>query len=552
MGERGIGSPGDVCGAGDQCARQQVADGEEVGEPFGGSALYDPQATAGMPERGGSDRLALDLRIERLELPLRLVEISLLDECPDQHTAVEHAVHRRRGEVRERGPCVGLGTAQIAAPEREPRSVRETGGQPAAVASNTGLRDRAVEQRPHLGIPLGPQQRERGPGEERRRERRPVAGRERAGGKARADLGGLVRQDRDERRDREQLGRRCGIDSGPHAQRPPRETTEGAVTGSLIPITTAADSSFSATSEWRIELRRRTIENLDRLREPLSPVEGAREHDRRARGRLGVRRRGDGVLQVLGPAVEPGACLGRSELQQQLMLLGRRRRLVDHAPQEDGGGLGSAVPGGLARSPDEPLDDPAVGGRVGDEQMLGDALASTRAVVEQQGGGAVALRALGARELRIEPAPDDRMDESKRPPRFEDPRRHEQLGGLGALALVEPREARGVSRSLCSRTARAPASRPAALRQSPEPETDRAPDGRAPILSTCRRRPRSRTSLVRSRRHELRTRNGVPFVARKSASTKTRSGVPEPRLHELGDGRSSTAEGGSRRRKDRS
>jgi hypothetical protein len=45
---------------------------------------------------------------------------------------------------------------------------------------------------------------------------------------------------------------------------------------------------------------------------------------------------------------------------------------------------------------DQLLDDPAIAGRLADQQMLGDALGRTRQLGEQSGGTAVALCALGA------------------------------------------------------------------------------------------------------------------------------------------------------------
>ena len=47
MSERGLRSPGEVARAGDQRPRQDCANGQEVLEPFGDSALFDPQPAAG-------------------------------------------------------------------------------------------------------------------------------------------------------------------------------------------------------------------------------------------------------------------------------------------------------------------------------------------------------------------------------------------------------------------------------------------------------------------------------------------------------------------------
>ena len=171
-----------------------------------------------------------------------------------------------------------------------------------------------------------------------------------------------------------------------------RRATEGAVAGSFIPATTAAASSWSASSDVaRIERRRGAIENLDRLREALGAAERVRQHHRCLGGCRGVRRGVHGLLQVLGPAGEPGARLGHSELEQQSRPVARRRRFGERSAQEDGLRLGSALLPRRARGLDQPLDDPAVGGRLADQQVLGDAPVRARLLGEQSRGTAVAL-----------------------------------------------------------------------------------------------------------------------------------------------------------------
>ena len=62
-------------------------------------------------------------------------------------------------------------------PEREPAAMREADCEPAAVTGRARLGDRGVEQRAHLGVALGPDQRDRGLREPRReREPRPPLG----------------------------------------------------------------------------------------------------------------------------------------------------------------------------------------------------------------------------------------------------------------------------------------------------------------------------------------------------------------------------------------
>src|SRR6266498_397141 len=109
---------------------------------------------------------------------------------------------------------------------RSPAAVRKADGKPAAVSGRPRLRDRGVEQRPHLDIALGPKQRERRlrePGCEReprparRTRRRTLSGQKCATRKLGADLGRLVREDGDERGRSQQLGWRRRIVAGPLA-----------------------------------------------------------------------------------------------------------------------------------------------------------------------------------------------------------------------------------------------------------------------------------------------------------------------------------------------
>ena len=93
MGERGLRSPGEVTRAGDQRSRQRYANGQEVLEPFGDSSLFDPQPAAGEAKNRGGDRSALCFGVERRERLLCRVELALIDERLDEHTAVQDAVH---------------------------------------------------------------------------------------------------------------------------------------------------------------------------------------------------------------------------------------------------------------------------------------------------------------------------------------------------------------------------------------------------------------------------------------------------------------------------
>jgi hypothetical protein len=124
---------------------------------------------------------------------------------------------------------------------------------------------------------------------------------------------------------------------------------------------------------------------------------------------------------MLGPAGEPGTSLGHPEVEQQRRPVARRRWFSEHSAQEGRLRLGSTLLSRGARGLDQPLDDPTIVRGLADEQVLRDALGRARLLGDQSGGTAVALCALGARELRIDPAADDRMDERQRPSGLEDP-----------------------------------------------------------------------------------------------------------------------------------
>ena len=148
------------------------------------------------------------------------------------------------------------------------------------------------------------------------------------------------------------------------------------------------------------------------------------QHDRCVGDRCGVRRGFHGSLQVLGPAGEPGARLGHSEVEQQSVLVVWRWWFSERSAQEDGLRLGSAALSCFASGLDEPLDDPAIAGGFGGQQVVGDPLVRARLPSEQPGSTAMTLCALCAREFRIDTGPNDRMNECQRPAGLEDARRH--------------------------------------------------------------------------------------------------------------------------------
>ncbi len=126
-----------------------------------------------------------------------------------------------------------------------------------------------------------------------------------------ADLGGLVAQDGDERRDAEQLRRRVAVARGPLAQSRAAGTHRRRGRG----VVQAGDdgAGFELERECGIaavERRGCAIQHLDRRSVTLGAVECARKDSSRARSGLRV---GCGIhraLQVLGPPVEAGARFG--------------------------------------------------------------------------------------------------------------------------------------------------------------------------------------------------------------------------------------------------
>jgi hypothetical protein len=155
-------------------------------------------------------------------------ELALLDQRLDVHRAIRDTGHRQYAKRlrSERRSGIFLGGVQVAATQREPAAVGEADVEPATVAGLPCLGGQGIEQRAHLRIALGPKQRERRSWKPRRkREPRPVilarrgaaSDLERPRRKVRADVGGLVPQNRAERQCGEQLGRCRRIAGGPLA-----------------------------------------------------------------------------------------------------------------------------------------------------------------------------------------------------------------------------------------------------------------------------------------------------------------------------------------------
>ena len=74
--------------------------------------------------------------------------------------------------------------------------------------------------------------------------------------------------------------------------------------------------------------------------------------------------------------------------------------------------------------------------------MLGNTRVSARLLGEQLRGTAVALRALGAGEFRVDPVADERMHERQRPARLEDPDSPQQISRIRGLELFDASESR--------------------------------------------------------------------------------------------------------------
>jgi hypothetical protein len=195
---------------GDDRPRQIYAKAKEVLQPFDDSSLCDPETSAGEAKTPGGGESAPCFGIERRERPLCVVELALMDQHLDEQSAVHDAVHRRCGELGrgKRRSGISFRGAQIATSQSKPASIAQANGEPATVSGHPSLRDRGIEERPQLRILFGQEKRERGM-RKPRCEREPwppvrdgpctVLGQQRSGREVGAGLGGLIREDGDER-----------------------------------------------------------------------------------------------------------------------------------------------------------------------------------------------------------------------------------------------------------------------------------------------------------------------------------------------------------------
>ena len=229
---------------------------------------------------------------------------------------------------------------------------------------------------------------------------------------------------------------------------------------------------------------------------------------------------------MLCPTFEPGVRLRAAQLEQQRLLVARRWRLGECPAQEGRCRFWRAAADRRASGLEQPLDDPRVRARLADEQMLGDAFARARLLGKHARRSPVALRALRVGQLRVEAGADDRMTEGERPAWVENPRADELLGCGFGLVLLELRE-RGRLVQLALLEHRQRSCEPAGgLGQPAQPELNRTADRAGadpldvPAPSAVGEMPLSRSAPTSSR-----SRNGVPRVARRQASTNAGSGV---------------------------
>src|SRR5207248_8436483 len=78
--------------------------------------------------------------------------------------------------------------------------------------------------------------------------------------------------------------------------------------------------------------------------------------------------------------------------------------------------------------------------RLSVQQVLGNALVRPRLLRQQASSTAVSFCTLAVREFGIDTTPDDRMDERQRAAGLDDPRRRQQIGRGGRLALLKARK----------------------------------------------------------------------------------------------------------------
>ena len=150
--------------------------------------------------------------------------------------------------------------------------------------------------------------------------------------------------------------------------------------------------------------------------------------------RDGVGLRGQGGAEVVDAARRARRALGQAELEQHARAALLRRRLVERALKQCDRVVGRAAPGGVAAGLLEHLGDPRLAGPRGLEQLGRDRVAARAGVVEHPRGARVAQLALAGRQLLVDRAAHQGMDEAQRRLGRED------LGpGEGRQALADRR-----------------------------------------------------------------------------------------------------------------
>ena len=350
------------------------------------SSLRDSQATAGEPEDGGRERVALDLALERLEHLLRRDQLALLEQRAGEDTAVEDAKEHRSAQLGrgERGTRIDLGGGEIAETEREPPPQGQPDRERPAVAARPRLRDGLVEQRPQLAVTLRHEERHGGlrepgcvgePGSPRHRFEHLASGRQGAERQLRAGRGRLVGRHRDERRGGEELGRRGRGCLRPFACSPAPAGGGGRRNGiDQLDSRSHRVEKHPPLLIRAVERRPGTVEHVDGIGGALRAAECDSQDDRGVDPRRVVHRGLDRTLEVGTPLGDSSPGLRDPERKQNRGTLILPRRLGERPAEIAGGALGSAGPGRHVSRIEQAIDAPRVGRRVAREQVLGDTL----------------------------------------------------------------------------------------------------------------------------------------------------------------------------------
>ncbi len=229
----------------------------------------------------------------------------------------------------------------------------------------------------------------------------------------------------------------------------------------------------------------------------------------------GIGLRGQRGAQVLDAARRARRALGEAELEQHARapLLGRR--LVQRALQQGDRVVGRAAARRLAAGLLQDLGDPRLAGARGLEQLGGDGVAARAGVEQHPGGARVAELAVPGRDLLVDGAAHERVDEAQRRLGGEDLGPGQPGEALGHGRTGRARSARSRWRGRCRRRAR-----PRRRRSRPW----RAAGARGARARCARRRAgRCRGSRRGGRRRVARRRPAARPAARAAAAGCRRS-----------------------------